>query len=404
MNTVLHRILPAAWAAALLYVLARYATAQAPPAVLIDGLAVASLAWLVLAARDDAAAMLRGNPLLFDGAVVLAVLAFAAQLLAPVGAVQPSERVLPQTAVLLCLPALAVVLRRQPVLQAALCVFACATAAWHFVALPMEALTGIRLGWHRDALFPRDAGPLHFQAAGLAQQAYFFAGLYLPLFYLGWGWAWEQAAVRRRPSLRALLLGALVAWVAAVACVQSRSALIGAALASGLLALHAAPPRWRRVAPWIVGAGLVVLGVAYLALFSQNKSGPGLRWAYAQLYLHASFDGRLFIGHGLTATPPATMRLPDYPISHSHNDLVQVLYSWGLPALLAYACFLFALVRLAWRRFAADRAPWALAALLALLPNVVTDLGVQHYEKAAFLVLLAALCAAQSRTTAPLKP
>jgi hypothetical protein len=140
---------------------------------------------------------------------------------------------------------------------------------------------------------------------------------------------------------------------------------------------------------------LACAALAYAALFSQNKSGAGLRWAYAQLYLQASFDGwRLWLGHGLSAYPPAALKLPDYPISHSHNDLVQVLYSWGLLALVAYAVFLVEILRRV-VRLAREGVWWPLACVVALAPNMVTDLGIQHYEKAAFLVLLAALCIAQ---------
>jgi hypothetical protein len=192
----------------------------------------------------------------------------------------------------------------------------------------------------------------------------------------------------------------LLAWVVAVGCVQSRSALFGAAAASALLGLLSLPRERRRQALVMLGVLLVAAGLAYAALFSENKSGAGLRWAYAKLYLRESWDGvRFVVGHGLSAHPPAAMKLPDYPISHSHNDLVQVLYSWGLAALVAYVVLLAGIVRRA-LRLAREGVMWPIACLVALAPNMVTDLGVQHYEKAAFLVVLAALCIAQ-RPRAP---
>ena len=58
------------------------------------------------------------------------------------------------------------------------------------------------------------------------------------------------------------------------------------------------------------------------------------------------------------------------------------------------------LLRLVWTRFAARGEFWPLLALLVLVPNLVTDVGLHFFEKAAFLVLLAAMCVASS----PLSP
>lgn len=384
----------AAWTAVLAFVLLRYSSAQWPPLVLVYGLAAAGMGGVMLMRPAEMKAHLRAHAVLFGAAAALAVLAIVAQLLAADASVQPFERVLPHPAILLALPVLAYAFGTQPRLVRAAACIACALAIWQFVALPMEGVTGARLGWFRSALPERDAGPLHYQAAGLADQPYFFPGLMLPLFYLGWGWAWAQLDPLRHRRARIALLALLFAWVAAVACVQSRSALAGAVMASALLGLVSLPAQRRRQALVVLAVLLACAALAYAALFSQNKSGAGLRWAYAQLYLRASFDGwRLWLGHGLSAYPPDSLKLADYPISHSHNDLVQILYSWGLLALLAYGVFLVALVRRVLRL--ARAGVWGpLAALVALAPNVVTDLGVQHYEKAGFLVLLAALCVA----------
>lgn len=384
----------AAWTAVLLFVLFRYSSGRWPPLALAYGLPIVGFAALMLLRREAMRAFLQEHAVLFGAAALLAALACAAQLGAAPGFVQDFERVLPQPAVLLALPVLAYAFATQPRLVRGFALVACAFSLWHLLALPVEGVTGLRMGWHRSPLLERDAGPLHYQAAGLAGQAYFFAGLMLPLFYIAWGWTWQQLDAARHTLQRAALLGLLLAWVAAVACVQSRSALAGAALASALLGLVSLPPQRRRQALVALAVLLAGVAIAYFALFSQNKSGPGLRWAYATLYVRESFDGlRLLTGHGFSGYPPASMKLPEYPISHSHNDFVQVLYSWGLPALLAYGVFLVALARRVVRL--ARAGVWGpLAALVALAPNVVTDLGVQHYEKAGFLVLLAALCIA----------
>jgi hypothetical protein len=390
----------AVWTAVLLFVLVRYSSTRLPPLALLYGLPALGTAALLVLRRPAMRAFLQEHAVLFGAATALAALACAAQLGAADGFVQDFERVLPQPALLLALPPLAYAFRSHPRLVRAWALVACALALWQLFALPVEGVSGMRMGWYRSLLPERDAGPLHYQAAGLASQPYFFAGFMLPLFYLAWGWVWDQLDALRHRWQRAAMRVLLLAWVGAVACVQSRSALVGAALASAGLGLMSLPPERRRQALVALAVLLAGVAVAYVALFSQNKSGAGLRWAYAQLYLRESFDGlRLLTGHGFSGYPPAAMKLPDYPISHSHNDLVQVLYSWGLAALVAYVVLLAGIVRRA-LRLAREGVMWPVACLVALAPNMVTDLGVQHYEKAAFLVVLAALCIAQ-RPRAP---
>jgi hypothetical protein len=82
------------------------------------------------------------------------------------------------------------------------------------------------------------------------------------------------------------------------------------------------------------------------------------------------------------------------PITHSHNDLVQMLYSWGSAALVAYIVFWCGLLSLVYSGFVARKEYWPVCALLVAVPGMVTDLGFEHYEKAAFLVILAAFCMA----------
>jgi len=79
-------------------------------------------------------------------------------------------------------------------------------------------------------------------------------------------------------------------------------------------------------------------------------------------------------------------------VLHSHNDIAQILYCWGLVALVAYAVFWVALAKDAVAGYVKQAEFWPLCALVALLPSIVTDLGLQHYEKAVFLVLFAAFC------------
>jgi len=121
-----------------------------------------------------------------------------------------------------------------------------------------------------------------------------------------------------------------------------------------------------------------------------------LRLAYLGLYLQKAIDPAwIATGRSLYLETDPQMMVPGMTmLHHSHNDIAQIFYSWGLPGLAAYLAFWIALVRLAWTRFVAHGEWWPACALVALFPNMVTDLGFQHYEKAAFLVLLAAFCLA----------
>ncbi len=134
----------------------------------------------------------------------------------------------------------------------------------------------------------------------------------------------------------------------------------------------------------------------YWQLFAENKSGADLRIAYFKLYVREALDWRwIATGRSYYLDPDLRMMVPGMQmLQHSHNDIAQIVFSWGLPGLLAYLAFWVALVRLVYTRFVAQGEYWPACALVALFPNMVTDLGFQHYEKAAFLVLLAAMCMA----------
>jgi O-antigen ligase len=184
-------------------------------------------------------------------------------------------------------------------------------------------------------------------------------------------------------------------WLIPAASVQSRSAFAGQ-LAAALLAI-AASSRTRRLRTWFAIALLAALAAAiYWELFAQNKSGAELRIAYFKHYMRAALDWHwIATGRSFYLDPDLRMMVPGLQmLQHSHNDIAQIFYSWGLPGLATYVAFWAALVRLVFTRFVRHGEYWPACALVALFPNMVTDLGFQHYEKAAFLVLLAGTCLA----------
>jgi hypothetical protein len=365
-----------------------------PPDIALTVLAVLGGLHGLAFARDEWRAMVAGHPLLLAASLALAAAILWSQSMMAWRGV-PSSGVVPsQTALLLCLPALAVYLGDPRIFRAVVALFA-AVCLWHFFMMPIEGVTGFKLTWHPRYPLERAAWPLQFQASGLAWQTYSFVGLFLPLFYLAWGPVFERGVFgpRRVPHWLPGLLPLL--WLIPVATVQSRSALAGA-LVAGVLAVVARHNR-PGLARWLLLAGISVL-VAwfYLYLFSEGKTGPGLRWAYVQAYLREAMDWRwLGTGRGFSLEVVAPVVVPGLmPLAHSHNDIAQVFYSWGLPGLAAYAAFWVALLRLVFTRFAARGEYWPALALVAVIPNFVTDVGFHFFEKAAFLVILAAMCMA----------
>ena len=240
--------------------------------------------------------------------------------------------------------------------------------------------------------------PAEYQASGLAWQTFCFVGLFLPLFYLAWGPIFERRVFGALPVPH-WVAGALpLLWVVPVACVQSRSGLVGALVAGvlAMLAWHKRPGLGR----WLLLAAITVLVVwFYLYLFAEGKTGPGLRWAYLKAYLFEATDWRwLATGRGFSREVAAPVVVPGLmPLAHSHNDIAQVFYSWGLPGLAAYLAFWAMLLRLVFTRFVARGEYWPALALVAVIPNLVTDVGIHFFEKAAFLAILAALCVACAR-------
>ena len=386
------------WLFAFLIAALTCSTVRPPHPVVLPLLFASGTAYCLWTARSTLAALFSENLALWLSLAVLAASIAVAEVLANERGVAGLAPFLPPPMwLVLCLPVLTVVLLDEARLRCTVWLFT-AICIWHFFAMPFEAVTGIRLSWQPIDLFPRDAGPLHYQAAGLAWQVYYFVGLFLPLFYLAWGPLGEGRITRwpQWPPVAWALLA--MAWGLPAVATQSRSAFAGT-MAAGLLALLA----WRRpraVRTWVALGALVAIGAAaYGYLFSANKSGMDLRLAYYQLYLGEAMKWpAVAIGHGFTLVPNAAMFAKGFvPLEHSHNDLIQTLYSWGAVALASYLAFFVALFALVWKRFASQGRLWPVCALLVFIPCTVTDLGFQNFEKAVFIVLLTSWCLVFSR-------
>ena len=350
-------------------------------------------AWMHAAARER----LQGQKLLFVSTIVLAGAIVLSEVLARIFVLSPLHAMPPQPGILLCLLPLAAAFGDARMLRAAIVFFAL-LCAWHLIAMPVEAITGHNLSWHRVDKFPRESGPFNFQAGGLAGQPFYFPGLHLPLFFLAWGPVMEGRAFPSLQRHRKLLLLLPVLWVIPAAAVQSRSALAGAACAAALAIVGATGVK--RIRTWLVAAVLLALAAGlYWVLFTENKSHPSLRVAYFKHYVQLAIDSPwLLTGHGYSLEPQWKLVPPGVqPVLHSHNDISQILYCWGLIALVAYIVFWVALVRDAVMGYVRRGEFWPVCALVALLPSIVTDLGLQHYEKAVFLVLFTAFCIGVSR-------
>ncbi|HWI84179.1 O-antigen ligase family protein [Ramlibacter sp.] len=382
------------WLAGFLFLAFKGATVAPPANSAFFALAALGSAWFAAFDRARVRELWREHRGLLATVLLLAAAILFSEAVAKARGEAPAHPLPPQAGLLLCLPALALFLRDERALRAVVLVFA-AVCLWHLVAMPLEAVLGVKVSWHRIELLPRDAGPLHFQASGLAWQAYYFPGLFLPLFWLAWGPVYERRVFPGWPlSPRAMLVLPLL-WLVPALSVQSRSAFAGA-LTAALLAIVGAS-RAKRLRTWFaVGLLAIFAAAVYWHLFAENKSGADLRVAYFKHYVRAAMDWHwLATGRSYYLDPDLRMMVPGMQmLQHSHNDIAQVFYSWGLPGLLAYLAFWVALVRLVWTRFARHGEYWPACALIALLPNMVTDLGFQHYEKAAFLVLLTAFCLA----------
>ena len=398
-KSALDRYFPGLWLAVFFFLAVTRAVNTAPD-VALTVLALAGAVFCAAFRRDDWRRLFADHALILVSALVLALAILWSQSVmvrhGGLAGVIPA-----QAPLLICLPVLAIFLKNARHLQAVVGLFA-ALSVWHFFSMPLEAVTGFKLTWHPVEFIARAAWPFKYQASGLAVQSYTFVGLFLPMFYLAWGPLVHKRAFpnwRLPVSLMAILP---LLWLVPVATVQSRSALAGAFVA-GVLAFVSIQ-RGLRPAGWLllIGCAAVAIGF-YLYLFAHGKTGPELRIAYLKLYLRESLDWPwLATGRGYpygVAPPPVVPGLT--PLAHSHNDIVQVFFSWGLPGLAAYLAFWAGLLRLVARRFVARGEHWPALALVAVLPNLVTDVGFHFFEKAAFLVILAAMCMACAACPSP---
>ena len=399
MSWLIGRFIPAAWLAAFVALAVVFGTPAPPPAAAFFSLALVGLLYCSLAAGGELSGLLKRYSLIFSAALLLVACVTASEWLA-LGRDPPrlAQPIAAQLGMLLCLPPLALLLRDRARMRMVVAVFA-ALCLWHLATMPIEAVTGWSLNWHGAPALPRQLGPLNYQAAGLAWQAYYFPGLFLPLFYLACGailerQVWGRYAFNARNWLLASGL-----WLVPAVCVQSRSALAGTLAA--MLVGWVVQRKGRQPRLWFAAAAIALLGaLLFWYLFSQNKSGIGLRLAYLDLYVVESLRWPwILLGHGYASFPDPQMQAPGLQfVHHSHNDFVQVLFSWGLPTLLAYLAFWFGLLKLVYTGFWRRGEYWPALALVAVAPSFITDLGLNHYEKTAFLVLLAGFCLAFAQT------
>ncbi|MBG9389831.1 O-antigen ligase family protein [Caenimonas aquaedulcis] len=401
---LLRRAAPPLWLLSFLFLAFHGATVAAPDNKVFLALIITGGLIVFGLEREALRGLWRDNRTILVTSLLLAGAIALSESIGRYHGVAPAHPWPPQLALFLCLPVLAVFLKDARWLALVVGIF-CLLCAWHFIAMPVEAVTGSKLSWHPLMLLPRDAGPLHYQASGLAWQAYYFAGLFLPLFYLAWGPVYEKRVFADLHVSRRAMLALALLWLIPAACVQSRSAFAGT-LCAALLAIVATSGR-RNVRVWFaVGLLAVFAAGIYWQMFAENKSGADLRVAYFKLYVRESLHWPwILTGRSYYLDPDIRMMVPGMiPLQHSHNDISQILYSWGLPGLLAYVAYLAALVRLVWKRFVAHGEVWPACALVVLFPSMVTDLGFQHYEKAVALVLVTALCMALAPKPAPGRP
>ena len=382
------------WLAIFTFLMVTRATVSPPAAMFFLALAISGGMYLALTSPTRLWQLLKTYCLLFVALLVFAICIVWSEAHALKGEPRDFLASVPtQVGVLFCIPTLALFLQDRQLLRLLTGVFL-AISAWHFVAMPIEAVYGLKTGWHPAVLAPRAAGPLVYQASGLAADSFFFSGLLQGMFYMAVGVVYSRQLFGQKTTISdAALLVLTALWLIPVACVQSRSAFAGSLLAL-LLTLMSQVHHRRRLLQFFIPA-LLIGGLLYLYLFSGGKSGPDLRIIYLKHYFLSALQwpgvltGKGFIRADYSMVIPGVS-----PVGHSHNDLVQILFSWGAPALLAYLAFWAGLLRLIYQKFIKKAEYWPVYALVAVLPAMVTDLGFQLFEKAAFIVFLTALCLA----------
>ena len=382
------------WLAIFTFLMVTRATVSPPAAMFFLALAILGGVYLALTSPARLWQLLKTYRLVFLALLVFAICIVWSEAHAWKGESRDFLASVPtQVGVLFCIPTLVLFLQDRQLLRLLIGVFL-AISVWHFIAMPVEAVYGLKIGWHPAALVPRAAGPLVYQASGLAADSFFFSGLFQGMFYAAVGVAYSRQLFGQKIIISdAVLLLLTALWLIPVACVQSRSAFAGSLLALLLTLMSQVYGRKRLL--YIFIPTLLVGGLLYLYLFSGGKSGPDLRITYLKHYFLSALQwpgvltGKGFIRADYSMVIPGIS-----PVGHSHNDLVQILFSWGMPALLAYLAFWAGLLHLIYQQFIKKAEYWPAYALVAVLPAMVTDLGFQLFEKAAFVVFLTALCLA----------
>ena len=255
---------PALWVAAFFFFTFTGSVVK-PPDIALTVLGVLGIAYGMYAEREVWRGLWRDHRALLVAAGALALAIGASQALSARRGLPQSDTIPSQLAVMLCLPVLASFLGRPVLLRGVVALFA-AVCLWHFVMLPVEAVTGWKITWHEKHLLARPTWPLNYQAAGLAWQTFSFVGFFLPLFYLAWG---PVAAGRVFAGAlpRRLLLALPLLWLVPAACVQSRSGFAGA-LVAAVLALGLSRGRRWGVRDWLA------LGALALAASWRRTSAP----------------------------------------------------------------------------------------------------------------------------------
>lgn len=382
------------WLTIFTFLMVTRATVSPPAAMLFLGLAISGAVYLALTSPARLWCLLKTYRFVFAALLVFAICIVWSEAHAWKGDAKDFPASVPtQVGVIFCIPVLALFLQDRQLLRLLIGVFL-AISAWHFIAMPIEAVYGLKTGWHPAVLAPRAAGPLVYQASGLAADSFFFSGLFQGMFYAALGVAYSRQLFGQKiiiSDAALLLLTAL--WLIPVACVQSRSAFAGSLLALLLTLMSQVNGRKRLL--YIFIPTLLVGGLLYLYLFSGGKSGPDLRITYLKHYFLSALQWPgVLTGKGFIRADDSMVIPGISPVGHSHNDLVQILFSWGMPALLAYLAFWAGLLHLIYQKFIKKAEYWPAYALAAVLPAMVTDLGFQLFEKAALVVVLTALCMA----------
>lgn len=419
MPSTVYRHLPAVWLLVFLWAVIGYSSASPPAAWALGMLGFSGLA--IAAATDWAvlALLWHRSKWLWTAWGLVGVGATVAELWASPGNYSHFIQTLsPQAGLVWCLPALSVFMLDIKMRSWTIAALA-ALCVWHAVTVPLEAITGLRIGWLTYEVVVRPFGLLTYQSAGLSSHPYLFAGFYLPIFYVVWGGCRSHVLTYTARTNHVWIWRSYLLlpwfWLVIAACLQSRSAFAGALTAACLCSFLARAPSQPRgsirsgvetagripsfkTKHWI-GVVLFIFAMTVIAnwfLNLGNKSGLGLRAAYWQVYLDAAFQWpNVLIGHGFL-NDRSHLAVAGMPyIWHSHNDWLEVVYSWGLMTLIPYLVFMIGLARLLIQRWRESEV-WLLAAAVSVLPTMVTDLGLHHYEKAVLMTLIAALASTVS--------